>query len=104
KAQEIYFIYKQETLEYIQENPYQFSYDIEGITLQAADKIAKLNGIATTSELRIGASSVHAVQLSTPDGHGHLQHEACIYTTPDIFNQPPLTSHFLKEQLTHLST
>lgn len=104
KAQEIYFIYKQETLKYIQENPYQFIYDIEGITFQTADKIAKLNGIATTSELRIRASAVHAVQLSTHDGHVYLPLEECIYTMIDILNEPSITSDFLKEQISHLST
>src|SRR5699024_12463410 len=64
----------------------------------------KLNGIATTSELRIRASAVHAVQLSTHDGHVYLPLEECIYTMIDILNEPSITSDFLKEQISHLST
>src|SRR5699024_1319270 len=104
KAQEIYFIYKQETLKYIQENPYQFIYDIEGITFQTADKIAKLNGIATTRELRIRASVVHADHLTSDDGHVYLPLEECNYTMIDIINQPSITRDFLKEPLNDLPT
>src|SRR5699024_901819 len=50
------------------------------------------------------ASAVHAVQLSTHDGHVYLPLEECIYTMIDILNEPSITSDFLKEQISHLST
>lgn len=104
KAQEIYFLYKQETMHYIQENPYQFMYDIEGISFQAVDKIAELNGISATSELRIRASAVHAVQLSTLDGHVYLPLEECIHKMVEVLNETSIEASMLQEQITHLST
>lgn len=104
KAQEIYFLYKQETMHYIQENPYQFMYDIEGISFQAVDKIAELNGISATSELRIRASAVHAVQLSTLDGHVYLPLEECIHKMVEVLNEPSIEASMLQEQIAHLST
>src|SRR5699024_11728733 len=38
------------------------------------------------------------------DGHVYLPLEECIYTMIDILNEPSITSDFLKEQISHLST
>lgn len=77
-AQHLYKVYKDETLTLIQENPYQFVYDVEGFGFLTADKIATLNGIVKTDENRIRASCIHALQMSVLDGHVFLPLDECV--------------------------
>ena len=83
-AQTIYSKYRDETLTFLQQNPYQFVFDIEGFGFLTADKIGELNGIAKTDENRIRASCIHALQLSVLEGHVYLPLEECALNMKNV--------------------
>ncbi|MFD2133639.1 ATP-dependent RecD-like DNA helicase [Pseudogracilibacillus auburnensis] len=76
-AQLLYKMYKEETIVFIRENPYQFVYDIEGFGFLTADKMAELNGMDKTDEKRIRASCIYVLQNSVLDGHVYLPIHEC---------------------------
>ena len=55
----IYQYYKGDTLNIIEENPYQLVEDIEGVGFKKADMLAERIGISATSSERIRAALVH---------------------------------------------
>lgn len=57
--------YKQETIEMIEENPYQMIRDIEGIGFQRADEIAQKQGLAVDSPKRYQAAVLYLLQEMT---------------------------------------
>lgn len=80
-AQTLFDEYGEETNTYIQTNPYQFVFDIDGFGFLTADKIAEMNGINKTSENRIQAAIIYALQQSVLDGHVYLPIDECIKNT-----------------------
>ncbi|GMA53892.1 hypothetical protein GCM10025857_52490 [Alicyclobacillus contaminans] len=69
----IYQTYKNETLEIIEENPYQLVEDIEGIGFKKADNIAEQLGIDATSDKRIRAAILHQIlQQSMETGNTYI--------------------------------
>jgi len=70
----IYQTYKNETLEVIEENPYQLVEDIEGIGFKKADNIAEQLGIDATSDKRIRAAILHQIlQQSMETGNTYIE-------------------------------
>lgn len=63
-AMAIYQLYKEETLEIIQENPYRLTEDIEGIGFKRADNLAEQMGYAADSPQRIRAAILHELLAS----------------------------------------
>ncbi|WP_019774723.1 helix-hairpin-helix domain-containing protein, partial [Streptococcus sobrinus] len=61
QALEIYDSYKEETLDIIQENPYQLVEDIKGIGFKIADNLAQQLGIESDSPQRFRAALVHSL-------------------------------------------
>lgn len=69
----IYQTYKNDTLEVIEENPYQLVEDIEGIGFKKADNIAEQLGIDATSNKRIRAAILHQIlQQSMETGNTYI--------------------------------
>ncbi|GMA47695.1 hypothetical protein GCM10025854_19450 [Tetragenococcus muriaticus] len=69
----IYQTYKNETLEIIEENPYQLVEDIDGIGFKKADNIAEQLGIDATSDKRIRAAILHQIlQQSMETGDTYI--------------------------------
>ncbi|MBM7569566.1 ATP-dependent RecD-like DNA helicase [Aquibacillus albus] len=68
-AQKIYEKYKEEALELLQTNPYQFVLDIEGFGFQRADEVAKRNNLAMNHPSRIQAACIYTLQQSVQEGH-----------------------------------
>ena len=67
---QIYELYKDETLEKIEENPYQLVEEIKGVGFKTADKIASELGIEADSSNRFRAALLHVVNthsLATGD-------------------------------------
>jgi exodeoxyribonuclease V alpha subunit len=62
-AIKIYKYYQNETIQIIEQNPYQLIYDIEGIGFERADIIAKRLGFEETDPLRIKAMIMYLYQL-----------------------------------------
>nr|WP_245610092.1 ATP-dependent RecD-like DNA helicase [Tetragenococcus solitarius] len=70
----IYQTYKNDTLDVIEENPYQLVEDIEGIGFKKADNIAEQLGIDATSGKRIRAAILHQIlQQSMETGNTYIE-------------------------------
>lgn len=67
-AMAIYQMYKADTLELIQENPYRLTEDIEGIGFKRADNLAEQLGYAVDSPQRIRAAILHELIATCLDG------------------------------------
>lgn len=102
-AQTIYSKYRDETLTFLQQNPYQFVFDIEGFGFLTADKIGELNGIAKTDKNRIRASCIHALQLSVLEGHVYLPLEECALNMKNVLRTEEITEETILEQIEQLS-
>ncbi len=77
-AQKIYQEYKEEAISVLEEDPYQYVFDIEGFGFQTADSIAKQNGLSLTHPNRIGAGCIYILQKSVQDGHVYLPMDNCL--------------------------
>lgn len=71
-AAKIYRKYGLDSISVIQENPYQLSYDIDGIGFLVADRIARKTGYPENSPHRIKAGTLYALQEGRKDGHVYL--------------------------------
>lgn len=72
----IYQLYKEETLELIQENPYRLTEDVEGIGFKRADNLAEQLGYAADSPQRIRAAILHELLASCLDtGNTYIEAE-----------------------------
>lgn len=75
----IYQTYKEQTLEIIQENPYQLVEDIDGVGFKRADTIAEQLGIEADSEKRIRAAVCHEIfQHSISTGNTYVEAEVLL--------------------------
>lgn len=68
-AQKMYELYKDETIEKLMEDPYQFVYEVEMFGFQTADRIARQNGLAVDHPNRIGAGTLYILQQHVQNGH-----------------------------------
>ncbi|WP_138415620.1 SF1B family DNA helicase RecD2 [Aquibacillus sediminis] len=71
-AQKIYQFYKDEALDVLERDPYQYVFDIEGFGFQRADEVAKQNNLPMNHSSRIQAACVYVLQQSIQDGHVFL--------------------------------
>lgn len=102
-AQQLYTLYKDETMRYIQEDPYHFVFEVEGFSFITADKIGELNQLSITHPNRIRASCIHAFQLSVLDGHVYLPLIDCIQKMKTVLQEIKLEESVLVEQIEILS-
>nr|WP_045798461.1 ATP-dependent RecD-like DNA helicase [Streptococcus equinus] len=73
-AFEIFNQYKEESLDVIQENPYQLVEDIQGIGFKIADQLAEQLGIEADSPQRFRAALVHTLfELSVENGDTYVE-------------------------------
>ncbi|WP_106497057.1 SF1B family DNA helicase RecD2 [Lentibacillus sp. Marseille-P4043] len=77
-AQKIYQEYKEDAITQLEEDPYQYVFDIEGFGFQKADEIASQNGLSLTHPNRIGAGCIYVLQKSVQDGHVYLPLDSCV--------------------------
>lgn len=71
-AQKIYQFYREEAINVLKENPYQYVFDIEGFGFLRADEVARQNNIPMDHPSRIQAACVYTLQMSLQDGHVFL--------------------------------
>lgn len=102
-AQLLYKTYKGETMSLLENNPYQFVYDIESFGFLTADKIAELNGLSKTDENRIRASGIYALEKSVLDGHVYLPLDECVTSMKEILNVDSLEEEQLISRLEDLA-
>ena len=73
-AFEIFNQYKEESIDIIQENPYQLVEDIQGIGFKIADQLAEQLGIEADSPQRFRAALVHTLfELSVENGDTYVE-------------------------------
>lgn len=72
-AMDIYKFYKDETINVIDQNPYQLVYDIRGVGFQKADQLASLVGISYAHPNRLKAGIQYIVEeICIKQGHTYL--------------------------------
>ncbi|MFZ3576448.1 ATP-dependent RecD-like DNA helicase [Virgibacillus sp. DJP39] len=77
-AQKIYQVYKDESIEVLKNDPYQYVFKVDGFGFQKADEIAGINGLSLTHPNRIGAGCIFVMQKSVQDGHVYMPINKCI--------------------------
>ncbi|WP_163970089.1 SF1B family DNA helicase RecD2 [Oceanobacillus halotolerans] len=105
-AQTIYKVYKENAIEILEQDPYQYVFDIEGFGFQTADEIARQNGISSTHPTRIGAGCIYVLQNSIQDGHVYLPYDECIQRMLQLLtiNSVSLPKEVIVEQLEQLNS
>ena len=71
-AQKIYQHYQDEAINILEENPYQYVFDIEGFGFHRADLIATDRGISLNHPSRIRAGILYVLNEALNDGHVFL--------------------------------
>lgn len=102
-AQRIYKEYKENAINILEEDPYQYVFDIEGFGFQTADQIAGQNGLSPTHPNRIGAGCVYVLQKSVKDGHVYLPVTTCIYQVIDLLSNQSIAEDVITERLEELN-
>lgn len=98
-AQKLYNIYKEETLEYLLEDPYVFVYDIDGFNFKVADRIGQLNNISLNHPNRVGAAIIYVLDESVQSGHVYLPKSEVINDAFNILNTTEVTEDLINEVL-----
>lgn len=99
-AQQLYKYYKDETMTYIKENPYDFVLEIEGFGFPTADKIAGFNHIDRLAPERIQASCIYVLQNAVLDGHVFLPEATCYHEMKKVLRQIDIADAILDENVT----
>ncbi|WP_053219170.1 SF1B family DNA helicase RecD2 [Virgibacillus senegalensis] len=71
-AQKIYEAYKDEAIKILEQDPYQYVFDIEGFGFQRADEVARQNNIPMDHPSRVQAACIFTLQQSIQAGHVYL--------------------------------
>lgn len=99
----IYEAYKDEAIDILRNDPYQYVFDIEGFGFQTADVIAKKNGLSLIHPNRIGGGCIYVLQQSIKNGHVFLPLEECVEKAMRLLETSELTEQLVKEQLKALN-
>lgn len=102
-AQKIYQQYKDEAIETLYEDPYQFVFDIDGFGFRTADNIARQNGLPGTHPNRIGAGCIYVLQNSIKQGHVYLPLNECIQQVLNLLADRELTAEAVTERIKQLN-
>lgn len=87
-AMDIYKFYQHETLNVLDQNPYQLVYDIKGVGFQKADQLAQQLGIHPNHTDRLKAGLLFLVEETCiKQGHTYLPQEALINETIQLLSK-----------------
>ncbi|MGV2541541.1 helix-hairpin-helix domain-containing protein, partial [Bacillus pumilus] len=87
-SMKIYQVYESETLQKIEEYPYQHVKDVEVIGFSKADELGARTSNAGNDQERIRAHLLYKVETaSLPDGHTYTQTKDLIVKTRHLLNQ-----------------
>ncbi|HHW36741.1 MAG TPA: ATP-dependent RecD-like DNA helicase [Bacillales bacterium] len=87
-SMKIYQTYKEDTLEIIQNNPYQMIEDVEGIGFTRADELGQALGISGNHPDRIRAGCIYILnQQSLQEGHVYLKLEPFLLQVYKLINE-----------------
>src|SRR5690625_2608891 len=101
-AHKMYEYYKEETIDVLQRDPYQFVFEIEHFGFETADRIARLNGISLLHENRMKAGCLFVLQESIQEGHVFLPIDECIRRTLSLLKTPDIKENDLINYLQKL--
>ncbi|SEO34210.1 exodeoxyribonuclease V alpha subunit [Amphibacillus marinus] len=77
-AQKIYQFYQEQAIEVLNDNPYQYVFDIEGFGFQRADSIALQNKLALDHPARIRAGCIYCLHEAMSEGHVYLPKQVLV--------------------------
>ncbi|MBM7597854.1 exodeoxyribonuclease V alpha subunit [Virgibacillus halotolerans] len=103
-AQKIYQEYKDNAIDVLEEDPYQYVFDIEGFGFQTADQIARQNGLSMSHPNRIGAGCIYVMQRSVKDGNVYLPVAVCVERVLDLLSNNEVSETIITERLEELNT
>ncbi|OZU89866.1 ATP-dependent RecD-like DNA helicase [Virgibacillus indicus] len=103
-AQKVYQEYKDEAIDVLEEDPYQYVFDIEGFGFNTADEIARQNGLSLTHPNRIGAGCIYVLQKSIQDGNVFLPLESCVYLVMNLLSNESISETIITDRLEELNT
>lgn len=102
-CQKIYEEYKDEAIQLLEKDPYQYVFDIEGFGFQTADNIAKQNGLSLIHPNRIGAGCIYVLQKSIQDGHVFLPIDYCVEQVLGLLSTHSLSAEDITLRLNELA-
>lgn len=103
-AHKIFETYREEAIDILQKDPYQFVFEIEQFGFETADRIAQLNGLSSNHESRIKAGCFHVLQQSIQEGHVFLPFDKCLERTLQLLGPKAIDQTDVKKQLNDLAT
>ena len=104
-AQKIYHQYKEDTIHLLEQDPYQFVFDIDGFGFQTADEIGRLLNLSLVHPNRIGAGCVYVLQKNVKDGHVFVPLDSCVNEVKQLLYRPmePLEDETIIQRLAELN-
>ncbi|WP_182200572.1 SF1B family DNA helicase RecD2 [Paraliobacillus salinarum] len=105
-AQKIYGTYQAEAIDILQNNPYQYVFDIEGFGFIRADEVAKQNELEMNHPMRLQAGCLYTLHESIQDGHVYLPINELLAKSSILIQAQryQITENELNEQLEALHT
>src|SRR5690625_5795600 len=103
-SQKIYERYKDEAIRILEEDPYQYVFDIEGYGFKTADNIEKKHGLLETHTNRIGVGCVFILEQSLQRGHVFLPLDHCVQDVMNLLGTYQLTESDVVQQLQDLAS
>ncbi|WP_249871008.1 SF1B family DNA helicase RecD2 [Oceanobacillus saliphilus] len=103
-AQKVYQIYKEDAIDILAKDPYQYVFDIEGFGFRTADEIASQNGLPLTHPNRIGAGCIYVLQRSVQEGHVFLPIDLCMDEVMGLLAFHPDETSIITDRLEELNT
>lgn len=98
-AQNLYNVYKEDTIELLLADPYTFVYDIDGFTFKTADRIGQMNNISLKHPNRVGAAVIFVLEENMQSGHVYLPKDILINEALKILNTIEVTDDLINEVL-----
>ncbi|PTK67477.1 SF1B family DNA helicase RecD2 [Staphylococcus borealis] len=96
----IYQFYQSDTLQVLENNPYQLVYDVKGIGFQKADILARNNGIAFNDQERLKAGLLYTLEEECiKQGHTYLSNDYIIDVTQQILSNKQQGEAIEQQQL-----
>lgn len=99
-AIKIYKKYGEQTIPFLQENPYRLAEDVVGIGFKKADHIARTMGIPPTSKYRIHAAVKYVLNSFHGEGHTFAPRRELIQGTMNLVQ---CDSHLVEDAIQHLA-
>ncbi|MFB6468035.1 ATP-dependent RecD-like DNA helicase [Cytobacillus sp. Hz8] len=87
-SMKIYQVYKEQTIDVIQSNPYKLVEDVEGIGFNRADELGYQIGLSGSHPDRIKAGCLYTLETKCmQDGHVYMEAENLLNTVKDLLEE-----------------